>query len=210
MSTGGSIPPCRTKGLEAHLRPGALSMCSGVRVPKLDGSTPDSAGCTASALSIHRGGGRPPSHLCGGRSSAGIHASRAAGPTPARRTSGKKTRSGRPAESRAASRKPPSAVPQDIAAGPRAATAGQRPAPHALPVPPVRRPDPRQKTPAPFRFRGLRKSRESCTSAGAFFLSESNPLRRASIRFYATGSPERRCNSGALYNLLRCRILFAS
>lgn len=42
-----------TKGLEAHLRPGALSMCSGVRVPKLDGSTPDSAGCTASALSIY-------------------------------------------------------------------------------------------------------------------------------------------------------------
>ena len=34
----------------------------------------------------------------------------------------------------------------------------------------------RQKKPAPFRFRGLRKSRENYTSAVSFFLSESNPL----------------------------------
>ena len=40
----------------------------------------------------------------------------------------------------------------------------------------------RQKKLAPFRFRGLRKSRESCISAPSFFLSESNPLRWASIR----------------------------
>ena len=32
---------------------------------------------------------------------------------------------------------------------------------------------------ASFRFRGLRKSRESCTSAISFFLSTTNPLRWA-------------------------------
>ena len=37
----------------------------------------------------------------------------------------------------------------------------------------------RQKKLASFRFRGLRKSRESCTSAISFFLSTTNPLRWA-------------------------------
>ncbi len=41
----------------------------------------------------------------------------------------------------------------------------------------------RQKGPAPFRFRGYRKRRESCISAGSFFLSKSDPLRRAPILF---------------------------
>ena len=35
---------------------------------------------------------------------------------------------------------------------------------------------PRQKNSAPFRFRGLRKSRENCTSAVSVFLSNSDPL----------------------------------
>ena len=39
-------------------------------------------------------------------------------------------------------------------------------------VPP---PAPRQKNSAPFRFRGLRKSRENCTSAESFFLSQIEP-----------------------------------
>jgi hypothetical protein len=37
----------------------------------------------------------------------------------------------------------------------------------------------------------LRKSRESCISAPSFFLSESNPLRWASIRY--NGGEETRC-----------------
>jgi hypothetical protein len=41
----------------------------------------------------------------------------------------------------------------------------------------------RQKGPAPFRFRGYRKRRESCISAGSFFLSKSDPLRRDPILF---------------------------
>ena len=36
-------------------------------------------------------------------------------------------------------------------------------------------PAPRQKNSAPFRFRGLRKSRENCTSAESFFLSQIGP-----------------------------------
>ena len=40
---------------------------------------------------------------------------------------------------------------------------------------------PRQKNSAPFRFRGLRKSRENFISVASFFLSKSNPLRWASI-----------------------------
>ena len=39
--------------------------------------------------------------------------------------------------------------------------------------------------------RGLRKRRESCISAPSFFLSESNPLRWASIRY--NGGEETRC-----------------
>ena len=39
-------------------------------------------------------------------------------------------------------------------------------------VPP---PAPRQKNSAPFRFRGLRKSRENCTSAESFFRSQIEP-----------------------------------
>ena len=34
---------------------------------------------------------------------------------------------------------------------------------------------PRRKNSAPFRFRGLRKSRENCTSAESFFLSQIGP-----------------------------------
>ena len=49
----------------------------------------------------------------------------------------------------------------------------------AVQVPPLRR----QKGPAPFRFRGYRKRRESCISAGSFFLSKSDPLRRDPILF---------------------------
>ena len=36
-------------------------------------------------------------------------------------------------------------------------------------------PAPRQKNSAPFRFRGLRKSRENCTSAESFFLYQIEP-----------------------------------
>ena len=36
-------------------------------------------------------------------------------------------------------------------------------------------PAPRQKNSAPFRFRGLRKSRENCISAESFFLSQIGP-----------------------------------
>ena len=39
---------------------------------------------------------------------------------------------------------------------------------------------PRQKNSAPFRFRGLRKSRENCTSAESFFLSKSEVSRGTS------------------------------
>ena len=39
----------------------------------------------------------------------------------------------------------------------------------------VRLPAPRQKNSAPFRFRGLRKSRENCTSAESFFLYQIEP-----------------------------------
>jgi len=41
---------------------------------------------------------------------------------------------------------------------------------------------PRQKNSAPFRFRGLRKSRENCTSAESFFLSETE-VSRGDLRF---------------------------
>ena len=41
----------------------------------------------------------------------------------------------------------------------------------------------RQTKPAPFRFPGFRKSRESSISAISLFLSKSNPLRWASILF---------------------------
>ena len=40
---------------------------------------------------------------------------------------------------------------------------------------------PRQKNSAPFRFRGLRKSRENCTSAESFFLSETGASRGAPV-----------------------------
>ena len=40
---------------------------------------------------------------------------------------------------------------------------------------------PRQKKPAPFRFRGLRKSRENAISAVSFFLSKPDPLCRAPV-----------------------------
>ena len=43
-------------------------------------------------------------------------------------------------------------------------------------IPGVGSPPPRQKNAAPFRFRGLRKSRENCISAASFFLSNSDPL----------------------------------
>ena len=40
---------------------------------------------------------------------------------------------------------------------------------------------PRQKNPAPFRFRGLRKSRENCISAVSFFLSKTEVSRGTSV-----------------------------
>ena len=43
------------------------------------------------------------------------------------------------------------------------------------------RADTRQKNSAPFRFRGLRKSRENCTSAESFFLSETGASRGAPV-----------------------------
>ena len=52
-------------------------------------------------------------------------------------------------------------------------------------VPP---PAPRQKNSAPFRFRGLRKSRENCTSAASFFLSETEVSRGTSVSVMENGS----------------------
>ena len=52
-------------------------------------------------------------------------------------------------------------------------------------VPP---PAPRQKNSAPFRFRGLRKSRENCTSAASFFLSETEVSRGTSVSVLENGS----------------------
>ena len=45
-------------------------------------------------------------------------------------------------------------------------------------------PAPRQKNSAPFRFRGLRKRRENCTSAESFFLSETELSRGSSVSAY--------------------------
>ena len=47
---------------------------------------------------------------------------------------------------------------------------------------------PRQKNSAPFRFRGLRKSRENCTSAESFFLSKSEDPRGSSDLVLCAGS----------------------
>ena len=52
-------------------------------------------------------------------------------------------------------------------------------------VPP---PAPRQKNSAPFRFRGLRKSRENCTSAASFFLSETEVSQGTSVSVMENGS----------------------
>ena len=46
---------------------------------------------------------------------------------------------------------------------------------------------PRQKNPAPFRFRGLRKSRENCISAVSFFLSKTEVSRGTSVLVCAGG-----------------------
>ena len=48
---------------------------------------------------------------------------------------------------------------------------------------------PRQKNSAPFRFRGLRKSRENCTSAESFFLSKSEDSRGSSDLVLNEGVP---------------------
>ena len=50
-------------------------------------------------------------------------------------------------------------------------------------------PAPRQKNSAPFRFRGLRKSRENCTSAESFFLSKSEDSRGSSDLVLNGGCP---------------------
>ena len=47
---------------------------------------------------------------------------------------------------------------------------------------------PRQKNSAPFRFRGLRKSRENFTSAESFFLSETEVSRGTSVSVMEIGS----------------------
>ena len=47
---------------------------------------------------------------------------------------------------------------------------------------------PRQKNAAPFRFRGLRKCRENCTSAASFFLSETEVSRGTSVSVMENGS----------------------
>ena len=52
-------------------------------------------------------------------------------------------------------------------------------------VPP---PAPRQKNSAPFRFLGLRKSRENCTSAESFFLSETEVSWGTSVSVMENGS----------------------
>ena len=52
-------------------------------------------------------------------------------------------------------------------------------------VPP---PAPRQKNSVPFRFRGLRKSRENCTSAESFFLSETGVSRGTPVSVITAGS----------------------
>ena len=63
----------------------------------------------------------------------------------------------------------------------------------------VRSPAPRQKNSAPFRFRGLRKSRENCTSAESFFLSETGVSRGTPVSVLnadsdldSSGAPKRR------------------
>ena len=60
---------------------------------------------------------------------------------------------------------------------------------------PARLPTPRQKKPIPFRFPGLRKSRESCISIGSFFLSNTDPLCWA-LCSYGTRNAVRRQASG--------------
>ena len=47
---------------------------------------------------------------------------------------------------------------------------------------------PRQRNAAPFRFRGLRKSRENCSSAASFFLSKSEDSRGSSDLVFIAGS----------------------
>ncbi len=70
----------------------------------------------------------------------------------------------------------------------------------------VRSPAPRQKNSAPFRFRGLRKSRENCTSAASFFLSETGVSRGTPVSVISDGSdldcpgaPKQRPQTGALF-----------
>ncbi len=53
----------------------------------------------------------------------------------------------------------------------------------------------RQKKPTALRFRGLRKRRENCVSAVSFFLSKSDPLRRAPILFFHAAPSERLSSS---------------
>ena len=69
---------------------------------------------------------------------------------------------------------------------------------------------PRQKNSAPFRFRGLRKSRENCTSAESFFLYQIEP---ASLGFdlntgsdlVCPGAPERGLPKGSPLQVSRLR-----